>query len=87
VRRPQYKKFYSEKVTFVSPSPNLPLPNPKLLALHAACARVCVMSGAAEYFDKIRSDMEELPVLAEDGSSMDVLFAKLAQHNLDIVTY
>ena len=31
------------------------------------------MSGAAEYIESMFRDEEELPVLAEDGSSADVL--------------
>ena len=49
------------------------LPNPKLLALHAACARVAHMSGAAEAFDELERDVEETRVLAFDGSSARLL--------------
>lgn len=38
-------------VTFCSNHADARLPNPKLLALHAACARVVHMSGAEEAFD------------------------------------
>ena len=52
---------------------NARLPNPKLLALHAACARVAHMSGAAEAFDELERDVEETRVLAFDGSSARLL--------------
>ncbi|KZT06607.1 uncharacterized protein LAESUDRAFT_725698 [Laetiporus sulphureus 93-53] len=52
---------------------NLPLPSPKYLRIHAACCRVAHLSGAAEYLDRVLRDMEELPVLAENGASADVL--------------
>ncbi|GJE94029.1 hypothetical protein PsYK624_101970 [Phanerochaete sordida] len=55
----------------------LPLPDPALLALHAACARAVNMSGAAEYMDKIDCDAEDLQVLAEDGSSSGILLEKM----------
>ncbi|KAF9778920.1 hypothetical protein BJ322DRAFT_1113799 [Thelephora terrestris] len=58
-------------VTF-SPSPHYEgarLPNPQLLALHAACARVAHMSGAAEAFDELEREVEETNLLASDGSS------------------
>ncbi|KAJ7649727.1 hypothetical protein FB45DRAFT_997026 [Roridomyces roridus] len=51
----------------------LPLPEPRLLALHAVCVRVAHMSGAAEALDKFDRDVEETSVLAEDGSSAHLL--------------
>ena len=48
-------------------------PDPLLLGLHAACARVAHMSGAAEFFDRIERDAEEITVLAADGSSAPLL--------------
>ena len=60
-----------------NPKKELPLPNPALLALHAACARVLHMSGAAEYFDQCDRDDEELRVLSEDGSSFEHLYDRL----------
>ena len=50
-----------------------PPPDPKLLALHAVCARVAHMSGAAEAFDEFDRDLEDTIVLAEDGSSARLL--------------
>ncbi|KAF8556091.1 hypothetical protein OG21DRAFT_1506870 [Imleria badia] len=48
-------------------------PDPFLLALHATCARVAHMSGAAEFFDQVQWDAEETRVLASDGSSSTLL--------------
>ncbi|KAJ7673290.1 hypothetical protein DFH06DRAFT_1467646 [Mycena polygramma] len=50
-----------------------PLPDPRLLALHAVCARVAHMSGAAEVLDKFDRDVEDVQVLAEDGSTAKLL--------------
>jgi len=60
-------------VTFSSNHADARLPNPKLLALHAACARVVHMSGAdeafyeldhnAKAFDELESDFEEMSVM------------------------
>ena len=50
-----------------------PPPDPLLLGLHAACARVAHMSGAAEFFDQIERDAEDIMVLAFDGSSAPLL--------------
>jgi hypothetical protein len=59
---------------FSTPDPvKLPLPSPHLLALHAACAQVAHLSGAGEYVDRILEDMEEMCVLAHDGTSSEVL--------------
>jgi len=60
-------------VTFTSIHGNARLPDPKLLALHAACARVVRMSGAAEAIDELERDVEETRVLAFDGSSARLL--------------
>ncbi|KAJ7883630.1 hypothetical protein B0H14DRAFT_2434813 [Mycena olivaceomarginata] len=45
----------------------LPLPEPRLLALHAVCVRVAHMSGAAEALDEFDRDVEKTLVLARDG--------------------
>ena len=60
-------------VTFSTSLKDLQLPYPKLLALHAACAQVAHMSGAADAFNEIECDIEETRVLAFDGSSARVL--------------
>lgn len=48
-------------------------PDPELLDLHAVCARVAHMSGAAEVFDKLERDVDFTYVLASDGSSARLL--------------
>ncbi|OCH88623.1 hypothetical protein OBBRIDRAFT_734122 [Obba rivulosa] len=50
-----------------------PPPGPKLLVLHAACAKVIHGSGAAEVIDKDLQDMEEINVLASNGGHADNL--------------
>ncbi|KIJ27250.1 hypothetical protein M422DRAFT_37885 [Sphaerobolus stellatus SS14] len=62
-----------QRVTFTTDKENLPVPNPTFLALHASCAKVGHLSGAAEYIDKVFGDMEEIRVLSADGASADVL--------------
>ncbi|EEB95989.1 hypothetical protein MPER_04952 [Moniliophthora perniciosa FA553] len=51
----------------------LPLPDPQILAVHAICARVDQMSGAAKYMLLRDSELEDSTVLAEDGSSAALL--------------
>ena len=53
------------------------LPDADLIALHAACARVAYLSGAAEYFDMLERDAEDTTVLASDGSSASLLLGLL----------
>ncbi|KAF7301682.1 hypothetical protein MIND_00733700 [Mycena indigotica] len=69
-----------DRVTFQNHAKeNLSLPDPRLLALHAVCARVVHMSGAADVWPHPRDDDDEdLLVLEPDGTSMDMLYAKLA---------
>ncbi|KAG5722831.1 hypothetical protein E4T56_gene3973, partial [Termitomyces sp. T112] len=51
----------------------LKLPDPVLIAIRAACARVANLSGAAEQIDRILRDKEDMPVLANDGSMAELL--------------
>lgn len=71
-RRKIYHKIKDE-VTFTVTNPELPLPSPHPLALHAACAKVAQLSGESEYIDRIYSEMESIYVLAHDGTSSDAL--------------
>ena len=52
---------------------DLELPDPRYLRLHATICRVAHMSGAARYVDLLFEDMETTKVLANDGSSGDLL--------------
>lgn len=51
----------------------LPLPDSRLLALHAVCVRVAHMSGAAEVLDDFDRDVKETLVLSQDGASANLL--------------
>ncbi|EPQ61155.1 hypothetical protein GLOTRDRAFT_109333 [Gloeophyllum trabeum ATCC 11539] len=58
-----------------------------LLALHAACAKVANLSGAAEYLDKLDLELETTDVLACDGGSAEVLnhaIASLAGRGISV---
>lgn len=68
-------------VTFTSTDPHcLPVPDPRYLALHAACACVAHLSGAGEYLSSIDSDLEAMQVLESDGSAAGLLKAALLPH-------
>ena len=60
-------------VTFSQSHEGLQLPNPQLLALHTACARVTHMSGVTKAFEGLWHDIEDIRVLAFDGSSVGLL--------------
>jgi hypothetical protein len=74
-RRPPNQR---DKVTFETPDhEKLPLPSADLLSLHATCCQVAHSSGSAEYIDKLFDDAERLDVLANDGTSSDLLHYQL----------
>ncbi|KAG9005370.1 hypothetical protein FRB94_001594 [Tulasnella sp. JGI-2019a] len=66
-------------VTFTSTDPKLPVPNACFLKLHAAWAKIAGLSGASQYVERTLHDMEEMKVLAGDGTSADVLGFALAR--------
>ena len=65
-------------VTFATTIPNLPLPSPEYLALHALCCEVTWMSGAGDLLDELQRDLEETRVLAKDGSTAHLLSTALS---------
>ncbi|KAG8938888.1 hypothetical protein FRC04_007344 [Tulasnella sp. 424] len=67
------------KVTLRSTNSSIALPRSDYLRIHAACAKIAHLSGAAEYFQTILKEWEERPVLASDGGSADVLRFLLAR--------
>jgi hypothetical protein len=56
-------------VTFTAHDGRYPLPDEKLLAVHAAVAAILHASGMAEIIDRILQDRDETPCLAADGST------------------
>ena len=65
---------YPEFVTFTTPDQDkLPVPFPSYLAIHAACARVAHLSGAAKCIDKLYRDMDKSQILAPDWASASML--------------
>ena len=62
---------YADKVvTFVNEHPEqIDLPGPKNLELHAAFSRVLYLSGAGQCFEAYWREMDEIGVLASDGST------------------
>jgi hypothetical protein len=68
---------YPEFITFTTDEKDLPLPDRRYLALHAACAKVAHLSGAGECIDMVYRDVDTTLVLAKDGSSASLLEAAL----------
>ncbi|KXN80870.1 hypothetical protein AN958_07071 [Leucoagaricus sp. SymC.cos] len=56
-----------------------PLPDPRKLAIHAACAQVIHLSGAAEHLEKILQELEMTQVLETDGRSAHILHYALVR--------
>jgi hypothetical protein len=56
-------------VTFTAHDSRYPLPDEKLLAVHAAVAAILHASGMAEVIERILQDRDETPCLAADGST------------------
>ena len=69
---------------FESAHPDLLLPNPVYLRIHAACCRVAHLSGAGEYVDKILDDVEDTRVLSKDGSSAHILSFVLQPYGQEV---
>lgn len=69
----------AETVSFVSRS-EVPVPDPRYLALHAACAKVLHKTGMTSILEEIIDDLERTPVLLSDGSS-----AHLLRHALEMI--
>ncbi|KAJ7775843.1 hypothetical protein B0H14DRAFT_2964326 [Mycena olivaceomarginata] len=55
------------------------LPSPTLLAIRAACSSVAHMAGTAEQIDQVLCDLEDTRIMAEDGSTVDLLTSRLLQ--------
>jgi hypothetical protein len=56
-------------VTFTAHDGRYPLPDEKLLAVHAAVAAILHASGMAEVIERILKDRDETPCLSTDGST------------------
>jgi hypothetical protein len=56
-------------ITFTAHDGRYPLPDEKLLAVHAAVGAIFQASGMAEVIDRILQDRDETPCLATDGST------------------
>ena len=67
-----------QTVTFTTQD-NVPLPDPRYLALHVACAKVAHLSGAGQHIDDVDRDIDTTPVLANDGSSSRTLAEALTR--------
>ncbi|KAI0261063.1 hypothetical protein BC834DRAFT_973009 [Gloeopeniophorella convolvens] len=70
-----------EFVEFTSTDASLALPSAEYLALRAACCRVAILSGAADWYNKLEKDAEELELGTPNASSTfaDILTTRLIQ--------
>ncbi|TFY74375.1 hypothetical protein EWM64_g9637 [Hericium alpestre] len=71
-------KRVPEVVELTSADPDLALPSPVYLRLHAACCKVAQMSGAAQYHDRIDRETEDFdPMFATEEEFSTLLNARL----------
>jgi len=71
---PSFLRSYPDFVTFTTSDPEkLPVPSPTYLVIHAACAKVAHLSGAAACIDKFYQDMEDGKTLDPNGASANML--------------
>jgi len=70
-RHPAFLQGIQMPVVF-EPREGLPTPDPRYLRMHAACARVAHLSGAAEHIMNVLKDIEFIDALAWDGSSANL---------------
>lgn len=47
-------------------------PDPRLVAIHAACAEIANMSGAANYLEENHRDTEEIAVMTQPGAAYEL---------------
>jgi hypothetical protein len=69
------KSIRLEKVKFPSTA-ELPAPSLRFLALHAACCRIAVLSGAADFLDRVDVDLDEYrkaPIFTITQNALDSL--------------
>lgn len=57
-----------KEITLIASDPRFALPNPKFLAIHAACAKIYHASGMMEVIDQVLRDKEVVKMLSQDGS-------------------
>jgi hypothetical protein len=60
------------RITFVGEE-TIPAPDPRIIALHAACAKVAHMSAAAEHLEVVFRDPEQLRVMTDDGAFLNLV--------------
>ncbi|RPD53568.1 hypothetical protein L226DRAFT_613839 [Lentinus tigrinus ALCF2SS1-7] len=71
----QIRLELKDKVTFRSCSVDakvIPAPDPKIIALHAACAKIAHMSGAAEYLRELYRDTDAIAVMTEPNAASEL---------------
>ncbi|CAE6424793.1 unnamed protein product [Rhizoctonia solani] len=83
-RSPKIRCDLPDTITFATDM-NLPLPDRRYLALHAACAKVVHMSGAADAIELSIHKMEWDGVLLGDGWSADYLHGRLAMQSIEAI--
>ena len=66
------RSFRDNPIALTSQYPDLPLPNPTFLLIHAACCKIASLSGATDYILRNLDDMEDIVLLTKGGLSIQV---------------
>ena len=61
-------------------------PDPKIIALHAACARIAHMSGAVEHFRELYGETDDISVMTEPNAADELHRALKALQTIPSVT-
>ncbi|RDB29757.1 hypothetical protein Hypma_013833 [Hypsizygus marmoreus] len=72
-------KLPNRIITFTSTDPRLPLPSPRYLALHAACAKTAHLSGVRAFNARVMEDLQESRTMKNDGGSAELLATALSR--------
>lgn len=64
--------FQDVTTTYEGRVVTIPAPDPRLLALHAACAQIAHMSGAAEHLEEFYRDTDPIAVMTEPNAAQEL---------------
>lgn len=64
----------------------IPTPDPRTIALHAACTRITHMSGASEFLRELYRDTEDISVMTEPDAAYELCRALKVLQTVSSVT-
>ena len=64
----------------------IPAPDPKIIALHAACARIAHMSGAMEHLRELYRETDDISIMTKPNAADELRRALAALQTISSVT-